>query len=192
MTRRTPPPRNVEALARECRVLHDWLTGAGAGADPQAFSAAMRAYVALLNAVRWLPRGPQYLREMGALPIERAAAVPEERSADSFTEDELFALDDPVLTRDGWILPNDALLHVEAEQARLRARGKAATRKDALKAILERVATLRNKSVQRTLADDLAKWETRLSRAATQRETVRRNAANPITDAQRKVPPEPN
>jgi hypothetical protein len=117
MTRRTVPPRRVEALARECRSLLVWLRGPGNSADAEAYGVARRAYLALVDAVAMLPRGPKCLRdEEAAPPMRRAYPFAKvDRDAQSFTADELVALEESVLTRQGLLVPAPLVPHVDRE-----------------------------------------------------------------------------
>ena len=174
MTRPKVPPRRVEALANECRALLHWLKGPGSSADPEAFDVVLRAYRALIEALNMLPHGSRYLNHVRALPPTKKpypfAKV--ERTAESFSPDELALLDKPVLTLDGVVVPASLLAHVEKEGA--------ANDKAALAAILTRVALQRGVSSSQTLTSELGKLQVRVSR---QRTTKR------ITKGPKKMPP---
>lgn len=188
MSRPRVTPRKVEALARECLDLKQWLRGEGSGADSHAYAVAVRSYNALLTAVAMLPHGMRYLSKLGVLPPpRRAPPKPLERTATSFTMDELVMLDEPVLTPDGWVVPAPLVPHVDAMLEQIRSEGDplVATDKEALRRIIVAWANQRGKSAAQSVTDNLQKLQTRLSRA-------RAGLANrpPITDALGKMPPQ--
>lgn len=140
MSRATPQPRKVEALAAECRALLVWLQGPGASAGEAEFAVVHRAYSALLAAVAMLPRGPAALERARARPVRRPGPKPTTtRSADSFTIDDVVLLDEPVLTPQGWVVPAPIVPHVERERERLKAAQRPSSDTDALREILRRV-----------------------------------------------------
>lgn len=172
MSRRPIPPRRVEALARECKALRSWLLSpAGASADPDAFALVLRAYQALGSAVSLMPRGPQCLARLKALPRRRSSEPDPAilRDQDTYTPDETVALDAPVLTRQGWLVPVPLVSHVDAELKKLDQErehsGPKATDTEVLTEILRHLARKRNQSEVATIRRELPKLKTRLSRA---------------------------
>lgn len=192
MTRRSVPPRRVEALAIECRELLAWLKGPGQRAGPAEFAVALSAYRALAEAVAMLPRGPEYLKQVGALMKARGGppAAETERPAEDFTLDELATMPEAAakLTPTGWVVAAPLLPHVEAERA---SQGPGATYKSALTAILRRKAAKLGQSELLTLHRELGALEKRVSLLRAEARARDRELADlAVTQAADKVPPD--
>lgn len=156
-----------------------WLRGPGTAASESEFKARLRAYKALCEAVSFLPRGPDMLKQFGGLVARKKPMRPTtQRAADSFTADEVALLDKPVLTPDGWVVPGPLLPHVDRIRDELRESGAESGTKQALKKILERAAVASNRSVLASL-NELPKLETKVSRQRKQA----------IAERSQKVPP---
>lgn len=183
MARRTIPPRRVEALASECRALRVWLEGPGRSAGPESFAVALQAYRALIDAVAFLPRGPQFLQAVRALPAvhRQPKGIDTTRAAESFTDDELAVLPARLLTPTGWVVPVPLVARVDAERVAL---GPTSTSKDALRTILLRAGRSPLQAER-----ELGRWEKELS---LRRARVSANAGldGAVTGPDEKVPPD--
>lgn len=195
MTRRSVPPRRVEALAVKCCELLLWLKGPGQSAGQAEFAVALDAYRALAEAVSMLPRGADCLnaamKKFKRLTPPKAPAQPQTaRPADDFTLDELATMPEhaALLTPTGWVVAAPLLPHVEAERA---SQGPGATYKSALIAILRRKAAKLGQSELLTLQRELGALEKRVSLLrANARARDRELADHAVTQAADKVPPD--
>lgn len=156
-----------------------WLRGPGTAASESEFATCLRAYRSLCEAVSFLPRGPALLKEYGGLlSSKKKAQATTQRSAESFTADEVALLDQPVLTPDGWVVPGPLVPHVDLVKEELANSGAESGDQQALKKILERAATANGKSTLASL-NQLGKLKTRVSRQRAQAITVRSQKVPP-------------
>lgn len=176
-----PPPGVVERLAQECADLRGWLCGPGTAADPEAFKVALRAYLALCNAVMLLPRGGEALLKARAVDHHRPVAPITPSSYFDAKGDRAAMLVKPVLTDKGWIVPNqpDQLVaHVARLQEEAKEAGRESTAKATLRSIIHRLAEHDGESALRAEQRQLGALEKRLS-----------VARKSVTNRPKKVPP---
>lgn len=181
MPRPEAPYRRVEDLAKECAAMLRWLRGPGTAASESEFATRLRAYRALCEAVGYLSYGRALLKKHGALLGGKKTAQPTtQRSADSFTADELALFKDKeaVLTPDGWVVGVPLVQHVDRVRDELRESGAESGDKQALKKILERAALSSGKSVLATLGN-LPALQTKVSRLRTLAITKRSQKVSP-------------
>lgn len=141
----------------------------------------MRAYLALCNAVMSMPRGSEAL--LKAQAVDRPQHLPPLQASSHFDSSGHRAalLTEPVLTEQGWIVPNspDQLVnHVDQLRHEAETAGEDATSKAALRTIIHSLAERDGVSALRAEERQLGALEKRLS-----------TARKAITNRAKKVPP---